>query len=188
MFPKLPCWFAVQVKTRLEKFVALRLRQKGYEEFLPVREVERTCRGTRVNREEVLFPGYVFCCIDEGRYGLVVTTPGVLRIVGAGNCPSPIDPIEINSLRLSCETGRRVVPCEFLNVGDWVLVENGPLAGVVGIFIERRNEQRIIISVSQCMRSVAVEVSGCRLRRLDKRPSTAVVAPPASTFVLPKAV
>lgn len=188
MFPRLPCWFAVQVKTRLEQSVALALRQKGYQEFVPVHEVEQPYRGTRVSRQEVLFPGYIFCCIGEARYGLVVTTPGVLRILGVGNCPIPIDPIEIDSLRLSCERGRRVLPWEFLNVGDWVLVEDGPLAGVVGILIERRNEQRIIISVSQCMRSVAVEISGCRLRRLDKRPTTAVAQQPDSGFLLPRAV
>jgi transcription antitermination factor NusG len=170
----------VQVRKRLEKSVALGLRQKGYEEFVPMHELGRSCRGA--NREEALFPGYVFCCIGGGKYGLVVTTPGVIRILGAGSCPTPIDPVEINSLRLSCETGHRVVPCEFLNVGDWVTVEDGPLAGAVGILMERRNEQRLIISVSQCMRSVAVEVSGCRLRPLDKKPVSGVSAPLGGVF------
>ncbi len=184
MLPKHPCWFAVQVKRRLEKSVALGLRQKGYEEFVPVHESQRLYRGAIV-REEVLFPGYVFCYIREDGYGLVVTTPGVIRILGAGSCPTPIDPVEINSLRLSCESGHRVVPCEFLDVGDWVTVEDGPLAGLVGILVERRNEQRVIISVTQCMRSVAVEVSGCRLRPLEKKRIPAVSAPSDSRVFLP---
>jgi transcription antitermination factor NusG len=175
MLPKNPCWFAVQVRRRLEKSVALGLRQKGYEEFVPMHESERLSRKTV--KEEALFPGYVFCHIKADGYGLVVTTPGVIRILGSGSCPTPIDPVEINSLRLSCESGRRVVPCDFLNIGDRIMVEDGPLAGLVGILAERRNEQRAIISITQCMRSVSIEISGCKLRSLDKTRIPSASAP-----------
>lgn len=188
MLPQVPCWFAVQVKRRQEKSVAFGLRNKGYEEFVPVHATARSRRGVIVNQQEALFPGYVFCRIGDARYGLVVTTPGVIRILGMGNCPTPIDPVEINSLQLSCKSAQRILPCEFINAGDWVEVEDGPLTGVVGIFMERRNEHRIILSVSQCMRSVAVEVSGCRLRSLGKQRAPVVSSSSGEPFVLPRAV
>ena len=184
-----PRWFALQVKRRLEKFVALGLRQKGYEGFVPVRELQQTHKGTLIKRQEALFPGYVFCEIRRDGYGLVVTTPGVIRIVGSGSNPTPIDPVEIDSLRLSCDSGRQVDPCEFLNVGDQVLVEDGPLAGVVGILTEFRNEQRVVISVTQCMRSVAVEVRDCRLRCMGRKEvSTAIGAMEKQRLLLSRAI
>ena len=77
-------WIAVQVRPQSEKMVALLLRYKGYEDFLP-QYVENSPSGSRKNsRERSIFPGYLFCRVTPAAHGLVVTTPGVIRIVSAG--------------------------------------------------------------------------------------------------------
>ena len=86
-------WFAVQVKARAERNVASLLQAKGYEEFLPVTTARRAGRKCEIP----LLPGYVFCRMNPNVQGLIVTTPGVIKIISFGGKPAPIDPEEIHS-------------------------------------------------------------------------------------------
>lgn len=147
-------WFALQVKTRTEHQVATMLRTKGYEEFLPAHTVKKKGIASKVP----FFPGYVFCRINSNACGLIVTTPGVIRIVEFGGKPAPIDPEEIQSLQLIVNSGVPVCVMKGLNVGDKIRVEEGPLRGAVGILISIRPKQRLLVSISMMMRTVIAEV------------------------------
>lgn len=147
-------WFALQVRTRMEHQVATMLRFKGYEEFLPTHNV----RKKSVLSQVPLFPGYVFCRINSHTYGLIVTTPGVIRIVEFGGKPTPIDPEEISSLRLIVSSGVPLSVWKGLNVGDKVRIEEGPLRGAVGLLASIRPKGRLLVSISMMMRTVVAEV------------------------------
>src|SRR5215471_17879374 len=81
-------WFAVQVRPRYEKATARALRNKGYEEFLPLYTSPRRWTDRLKHIELPLFPGYVFCRFDLQVVPRIVTTAGVVRIVGMGNTPA----------------------------------------------------------------------------------------------------
>ena len=147
-------WFALQVRTRTEQQVAMMLRAKGYEEFLPTCSV----RKKRISYETPLFPGYVFCRVNANVYGLIVTTPGVIRIVEFGGKPAPIDPEEIHSIQVLTSSGSPLCVWKGLNIGDKVRVEEGPLQGVVGILTSILPKQRLLVSISMMMRTVVAEV------------------------------
>ena len=147
-------WFALQVKTRTEHQVSTMLRAKGYEEFLPAHNVKKKGIASKVP----FFPGYVFCKINTNACGLIVTTPGVIRIVEFGGKPAPIDPEEIRSLQLIVNSGVPVCVMKGLNVGDKIRVEEGPLRGAVGILMSIRPKQRLLVSISMMMRTVIAEV------------------------------
>jgi transcription antitermination factor NusG len=159
-------WFATHVQTTFEWFVGMALRQKGYHVFVPFVGSQPTTKTAVVQYKKVLFPGYVFCRSHPDTHGLVVTTPRVIRILGTRTAPVPIDPSEIEAIQRVCETGLKSVPCKFVNVGDTVVVEDGPLKGIVGILTRFRNHTRVILSVTQCMRSISVDVDAYRLRRV----------------------
>lgn len=147
-------WFALQVRTRTEQQVAMMLRAKGYEEFLPTCSVKKNC----ISYDAPLFPGYVFCRVNANVYGLIVTTPGVIRIVEFGGKPAPIDPEEIRSIQVLTNSGAPLCVWKGLNIGDKVRVEEGPLQGVVGILTSILPKQRLLVSISMMMRTVVVEV------------------------------
>jgi len=147
-------WFALQVRTRAEHQVAMMLRAKGYEEFLPTHSVKKK----HISYDEPLFPGYVFCRISSHVYGLIVTTPGVIRIVEFGGKPAPIDPEEIRSIQVITNSGAPLCVWKGLNVGDKVRVEEGPLQGVVGILTSILPKQRLLVSIGMMMRTVVAEV------------------------------
>jgi transcription antitermination factor NusG len=49
-------------------------------------------------------------------------------------------------------------PCPYLQIGNKVRIEYGPLCGTDGILLGFRGHQRLVLSVTLLQRSVAVEV------------------------------
>jgi transcriptional antiterminator NusG len=153
-----PAWFALQVKARQEKQVGLTLLGKDLETFVPVYKSIRKWADRKKEMDLPLFPGYVFCRFPYNRRLPVLVTPGVLRVVGFGNVPTPVDDKEIESLKMINGENAACEPWPYLEIGQKVRIQSGTLCGLEGILLEVRKECRLILSVSLLQRSVAVEV------------------------------
>jgi len=105
-----------------------------------------------------LFPNYVFCNFDIDARQPVLLTPGVRAVVGAGKSPLALDEAEVASLRQLSSSGLNAHPCAYLQEGERVHVDSGPLKGLTGIVIRANGRYRLTISVSLLKRSVNVEV------------------------------
>lgn len=152
-------WYALQVRPRFEKIIASTLASKGYEGFLPLYR-HRSRWSDRMKEVELpLFSGYLFCRFDINKRLPVVITPGVMHIVGIGNTFYPVDDEEIAALQAIVLSGLQTEPRSYLNIGEKVRIEIGPLAGVEGILQAMRGSNRLIVSVSLLQRSVSVEIS-----------------------------
>jgi hypothetical protein len=57
-------------------------------------------------------------------------------------------------------------PWPYLQAGEAVVIEAGPLTGVEGVLIESKSERRLVVSVSLLQRSVAVELGTDQVRPL----------------------
>ena len=73
-----------------------------------------------------------------------------------------------------------------MDVGQRVLIEEGPLSGVEGLLVEVRKKHRIVVSVSLLKRSLAVEIERHWARPLDQnRPKLGFRATPALIATAP---
>ena len=155
-------WFALSVNVRHEKQVSQVLVNKGFETFLPL-HTRRHRYDRRVREFEIpLFPGYLFCRVNPKVRLPVLTTPGVLRMVGAGRVPIPLEDHEIISLQRAAEAGVGMVPHPFWRSGQTGRVVAGPLTGIEGIVVGTKHSMRLVISVSLLQRSVLLEIdSAC---------------------------
>jgi transcription antitermination factor NusG len=160
-------WFALRVKSRSEKVVATIARNKGFEEFLPLYQSRRRWSDRFKSVELPLFPGYVFCRLNPEFRLPLLTIPGVLGFIGIGRVPAPIEDAEITAIQTAIGAGLLAEPYPFLEVGQRVRVAEGPLAGLEGLLVEVRKQQRIAVSVSLLKRSVAVEIDRHWVRPLD---------------------
>jgi transcription antitermination factor NusG len=152
-------WYAIRVQAKFEKVASTVLRQKGFEEFLPLYRAKRSWSDRVKQLDLPLFPGYLFCRLDIAERLLpVVTTPGVLGIVSAGRDPVAIPDQEIELVQAVIRSGLPAMPWPTLSAGALVLIEHGPLAGVEGVVLDVDKKCRLIVSVSMLQRSVAVEV------------------------------
>jgi transcription antitermination factor NusG len=150
-------WFAVQVIARREITVAAFLREKGYEEFVPTQPARK--RRSPNGDRQAIFPGYVFCRMDEPIGARLCTTPGFIRIVGFGNMPVPIPRDEIESIRQALAAGFYASPASFLHAGDFVRVREGPLAGVQGKLVRHASGSSLVLSVTLLQSAVSVQVN-----------------------------
>jgi transcription antitermination factor NusG len=164
--PEIQPWFGLRVRSRSEQLAATALEGKGYNPFLPVYKVARKW-SDRVKEVEVpLFPGYVFCRFDPQRRLPILTTAGVVSVVGIGKVPAPIEDQEIAAIAAVIESGLPAQPWPFTRVGDEVSITDGPLRGMQGIVTQCGKDRRLILSITMLQRSVSVEIDPMWARRI----------------------
>jgi transcription antitermination factor NusG len=160
-------WYALRVKSRCEKIVSSIVQNKGFQEFLPVYQSRRRWSDRVKSLEMPLFPGYVFCRLNPQRRLPLLTIPGALHFVGIGKMPVPIEDREIAAIQSAVRSGLSTEPWPYLEIGDRVQLEDGPLAGLEGILVGAAKEHRLVVSVSLLKRSVAVTIDRHWARPLD---------------------
>jgi transcription antitermination factor NusG len=163
------CWYALQTRPKHEKAVSAVLEGKGYEQFLPLYQSWHRSSGRLKSVQLPLFPGYLFCRFDWYRRLPILVTPGLFCILSTGRGPAPIRDDEIASIQTSCASGLEVQPWPYLERGDLVRVEVGPMQGVEGIFVCDKGAGRLVLSIHILRRSVSVEMDRCWVRPLGAR-------------------
>jgi len=164
--PGLP-WYGLRVRSRCEAVVTASLQGKGYEPFFASYPVRRR-RSDRIKQIDVpLFPGYVFCRIDITHRLPVLTTPGIVEIVGIGKVPAPIDDSEIEAVQKVLAVGLPPQAWPFVHTGDRVQVVHGPLRGVEGVVVSVQNRQHLVVSITLLQRSVSVALDPSWVRTVQ---------------------
>jgi transcription antitermination factor NusG len=180
-------WYAVQIQSKLGSLASATLCGKGYEAYLPLYRCGRRWSDRVKQLDLPLFPGYLFCRFDVLDRLPILTTPGVISVVGAGKTPVPVDDEEIEAIRNILRSGLVAQPWPFLRVGSKVYIEGGPLAGLEGIITNTDKVYRLIVSVSLLQRSVAVEIDREWARPIPDRMGPGAVTPGERTRPLAKA-
>jgi len=163
-------WCAIYTRHQHEKAIAQVLSVKGLEVFLPLYNSARRWKDRTVQLSLPLFPCYLFLRGMKERRLDVVTTPGIVSILSVNGEVAVIPESEIESIRRAIEWGNRVEPHPFLRTGDRVRVISGPLQGLEGILVRRKNLCRLVLSVELLERSAAVEVDVSSVERIASGP------------------
>jgi transcription antitermination factor NusG len=154
-----PPWFVVTVKPQHEATVAEAFDRRDIEQFSPMYE---SCRPhKRADRRAVsqpLFPGYVFCRFERSARTMVLQTPGVTSIVGFGGIAQPVPEEEVERVRAMVASGVPVLPHAYIEEGDRVRIEAGPLRGLEGTVMRTCDDYRLVVSVTFLRRSVSASV------------------------------
>lgn len=162
-----PNWYVLQVRSRTEISTAEFLSAKGFHYLLPIR-YPRFKAGARRNTKPVaLFPGYVFCHFNPDNHASMVKTPNVMRFVGFGSTPCPVDGNEIDALQRIQESQLVMDPCHYIQVGQIIRIRRGPLAGVSGIVVGTKRSHRLVVSMTLLQRSVSVVLESSWIAGLD---------------------
>lgn len=157
-------WFAIMARTGRERNATFLLENTGYECYLPVsKSVHRW--SDRVKESEVpLFPGYFFCRMNPYNRLPVLTTPGVIQIVGVGKTPIAVEEQEIVAIQRAGKSGIPIMPWPYMEIGHLAWIKEGPLKGLTGIVVKIKSSAKLVLSVSLLQRSVAVEIDRSWIR------------------------
>lgn len=151
-------WYALYVRSNAERNVSAVLRARGYQPYLPTYRRQKRWSDRVKSLDVALFPGYVFCRLNPWQAPAVVSTPGVVSILGTPDGPLAIPDHEIAAVERIAGSGLPAMPWPFIREGDRVRITRGALTDVEGILLKAESQFRIVVSVELLRRSVAVEI------------------------------
>ncbi len=151
-------WYALYTCPRHERCVAQQIEQRSISCFLPLYHSVRRWKDRRKVLELALFPGYVFVHLALQDRFRVLQLPSAVRLVSFNGQPAVLPDAEIDGLRRRLSSGICVEPHPYLRVGRRVRVRGGPMEGLEGVIVRRKDRCRLVFSLDLIMRSVAVEV------------------------------
>jgi transcription termination/antitermination protein NusG len=162
LHPAQAAWYVVHTCCHHELRVEARLKQQGLEVFLPRLTEVRRWRDRKKVLRLPLFPGYLFVheVLETPTYYNIIKLPGVVRIIGNNGNLATVPQETIESIKLTVASDRPYYPYRYLLKGKWVRVVEGPLAGVVGIIREQKDQKRkVVVEVELFRRAMAVELA-----------------------------
>jgi transcription antitermination factor NusG len=162
--------YPFSVRVRGEEAVARALREKGYDVLLPTYVQQRRYSDRTKRVSCALFPGYVFAYTTMDAMMGILATPGANYVVRSGTRITSLSAEDESTVRALCLVSGECEPCNDLQIGLRVLVEAGPLTGLIGTLAKVRNNERVIISVESVQQSVMVEIGRASLRVLEDQP------------------
>ena len=170
-------WHALYTRHQHEKAVAHALSNKGFEAFLPLYSATHRWKDRNKQLLLPLFPCYVFLRGGLERRLDILTTPGIHMLITSGGHPAVVPDEEICAVRQLVERGQRLEPHPFLRSGDRVRVKSGPLMGVEGILVRKKNLLRLVVSVEILGKSAAAEVDASMVERINPPQARLLLCP-----------
>lgn len=152
-------WHVAQAQPHREARAVSELAKQGFEVFLPryVKQVRHARRVTNI--AAALFPGYLFVGFSpQARWRSINGTPGIIRLIMAGEAPAPIERDIVEGL-MARRDERGYIPLpprEALQSGEAVRIAGGSFAETLGLFEETRDGERVAILLDLLGRKVRV--------------------------------
>lgn len=129
-------WFAIQTKPNREDQAASNIGRMGLAVLLPKMKRERCEFGTRRVSIRPLFPGYLFVRFSPSSHlHSIRYARGVNRIVCFGELPVPLGDDVVSTIQSRVDDHGFVINnSPVLRKGDQVVINEGPLRGLAGVF------------------------------------------------------
>jgi transcription antitermination factor NusG len=159
-------WYALHTRSRHEKLVHELLSKKDIETFLPLRKIKRRWSDRIKEIAEPLFKGYIFIHAPLAKRLDILQTKGVVRYVGFGGVPAAVPETQLEAVRRFIEQDIAVDPFPYLKEGERVVVRSGPLQGVQGLLVCKKNKYRLVISLDLINQSASVEIDSALVEPL----------------------
>lgn len=165
-------WYAVHTRSRHEDMVYKGLCQKSISVFLPKMEVWSRRKDRRKRIQIPMFSGYIFAelfSLDNETKLSVLTTPGVVRILGKprGHEPIAVPDDKIDAIRRIVESKVEVHPYQYPRAGELTRIVDGPFKDIEGIVLRTDLKKDLfVVSIDLLQRSVAIELKGFQVERI----------------------
>lgn len=152
-------WYLIQTRPRQEARAYEHLTNQGFEVFFPKFLVARLSKGQETQRQEPLFPNYLFVYLRAGvdNWSPIRSTRGVLRMVTFGGRPRPVAATIIEAIQ---DRLQDMQTTNALSQGDKLLVSTSddPKAALEAVFQRYDGEERVIVLLTFLQRQQEVSV------------------------------
>lgn len=145
-------WHVAQTEPRREAAVYRRIVQAGCETYLPLIAVSG---GTAP-----LFPGYLM--VKSDHWYATRWTPGVVRVLMAGERPAKLSDADVDQLRARERNGVIRLPQKAtprLEPGQPVRITVGNFTGLIGLYQGQRGVDRVAVLLDMLGQKVPVQLA-----------------------------
>jgi len=157
-------WYALWTRSRHEQVVREQLERKQIGVFLPTITKWSRWKDRKKQIDWPLFPGYCFARFDAKDSLPILKCTGVVNIVSFEGEPAAIPEFELDGIRRLLDTKLAFDPVPLINEGSMVEVVHGPLKGVVGRLMQKKEKARLVLSVDLIGQAVSVEIDAADVR------------------------
>ena len=157
-------WYALWTRSRHEQVVREQLERKQVEVFLPTIRKWSRWKDREKQIDWPLFPGYCFARFEPHDTLPILKCTGVVSIISFEGAPAPIPDHELAGIRTLIDTDLAFDPVPLIKEGQMVEVVHGPLKGVVGRLVQKKEKARLVLSVDLIGQGVSVEIDAADVR------------------------
>jgi hypothetical protein len=158
-------WYVLLVRSGFEAIAAQKLRQTGFEAYLPKHNL-----SSRTGLPRLLFPGYVFCRFALKQRRSVCLVTGALYVLGVRKRIA-FDDGEIASSRIATNSGLKIEVLGSLRRRNRIRVLRGPLSGLEGFILTRTGKRYFAMSVRPLKQVLAFKFEKWPIQFIPTNPS-----------------
>lgn len=149
-------WWVAHVKPRSEKALARNCYRRRAGFFLPQYRRPRVSPGRAKDAYFPLFPSYVFLIGDDRERVAALETNLIANMLTVPDQPGLFE--DLKRIHRVVQLGMQLAPAERLVPGTLVSIMEGPLAGLQGTVIRKKNKTTLVLKVSFLQQGVSLEI------------------------------
>ena len=158
-------WYAVYVRSRTEKKVALEFNHEGIDHYLPLIKRLKQWSDRKKRVEEPLFRSYIFVNIKREDYYKVLQVQGAVKYISFEGHAVPIPEPQINAVKYYLEeTDPENVDDTSWKKGQKVEVISGSMTGLLGQFVEVRGKHMVQVEIETVGNTLLIHIPKSKLR------------------------
>ncbi|MBE0649437.1 MAG: UpxY family transcription antiterminator [Bacteroidales bacterium] len=160
-------WYAIYVKSRAEKKVAVELDAEDIEFYLPLEKRLKQWSDRKKWVEEPLFRSYIFVHIEAKDYYRALVRNTVKYITFEGKAV-PVPPQQIEAVKVYLDEKEPLNnPDESWDTGKEVEVMAGNLTGLKGVLMEADGKSRVKVEIEVVGSAIILQIPKNKLRLLE---------------------
>ncbi|MFO7875691.1 MAG: transcription termination/antitermination NusG family protein [Desulfovermiculus sp.] len=160
-------WRIAKVKSRREKSLARFLARENIGYYLPL--LMQRQAGQRKKRFSLIpvFSGYLFVKASDHERHQAMGSNHIASFIESRNQVRLVQ--ELRQIHKALGQDTLVYPYHFIATGQKVRVVKGPLRGLEGKVIKKGSSYRLVLSISELMQSVLVQIDADQVEPVPER-------------------
>jgi len=160
-------WYAIYVKSRTEKKVALEFEYEDIDHYLPLIKRLKQWSDRKKWIEEPLFRSYIFVSIEQKDYYKVLQVQGAVKYISFEGAAVAIPDYQINAIKYYLEESDP----ENMDDSSWskgkkVEVISGSMTGLSGELSEVRGKHKVKVEIEAVGQTLIIDIPKSKLRLL----------------------
>ena len=143
------------------------LQEIGFKTYVPIHNELRNWKDRKKWIEVPLFRSYVFIYTDYKSRHYAFKVQGIVKYVTIGNDNAKLRDGEIEKIEQICNSNEKItIEYDKLEIGQKVLIIDGPLLGLEGYVFENGGNKRVGINIQglNCFASVQIDSTKVKLQ------------------------